>query len=192
MHCGSVVVAVIAPRAFELAGFFLLEEIMSFQSHRVVHEYTQTNPAPPEKVFPLLCPVREADWLPGWQYRLIYSDSGVAELGCVFTTPNPPGSAVEDRAAAETTWIVTEYDPAAYRIAYLWIDPGHIITELRIRLEQGAAGETRTHIRYRYTALSPEGNRDLEHYTQPWFESKMQNWERTINHYLLTGKMMAA
>lgn len=164
----------------------------AFKGNRVVHEFTQTNPALPERVFPLLCPVREADWLPGWQYRLIYSDSGVAELGCVFTTPNPPGSAVEERAAAETTWIVTEYDPAGFCIAYLWIDPGHVITELRIQLAPGGPGETRTHIRYRYTGLSAEGNRDLEQYTQPWFESKMQNWERTINHYLRTGKKIAA
>jgi hypothetical protein len=42
-----------------------------FQGKRITHEYTQNNVAPPEKVFPLLCPVREADWVPGWQYRLI-------------------------------------------------------------------------------------------------------------------------
>ena len=35
----------------------------AFKGNRVVHEFTQTNPAAPEKVFPLLCPVREADWL---------------------------------------------------------------------------------------------------------------------------------
>jgi len=46
----------------------------SFQGNRVVHECVQTNPAMPEKLFPLLCPVRAADWLPGWEYRLIYSD----------------------------------------------------------------------------------------------------------------------
>jgi hypothetical protein len=103
------------------------------KSYRIAHEYIQTNPAAPEKVFPLLCPVREADWLPGWQYRLIYSDSGVAELGCVFTTPNPPGSASQGQSD-ETTWIVTDYDPAALRIAYVWIKPDHIITELRIQL----------------------------------------------------------
>jgi putative membrane protein len=33
-----------------------------FQSTRIIREYTQTNDAPPEKVFPL----------PGWQYRVIY------------------------------------------------------------------------------------------------------------------------
>jgi len=164
----------------------------TFRGNRVVHEFTQTNPAAPEKVFPRLCPVREGDWLPGWKYRLIYSDSGVAELGCVFTTPNPLGSAAPDRASAETTWIVTEYDPAAFRIDYLWIDPGHIITELRIQLARSGAEETRTNIHYRYTGLSPEGNSDLEHYNEKWFESKMQNWEKAINHYLRTGKKAAA
>jgi hypothetical protein len=170
-----------------------LEEIMTaLQSHRISHEYIQTNPAAPEKVFPLLCPVREADWLPGWQYRLVYSDSGVAELGCVFTTPNPPAAASHSQAASETTWIVTEYDPSAFRVAFVWINPGHIITELRIRLTPTEHGATHTHIRYRYTGLSPDGNRELEHYDQKWFEAKMQNWETTINHYLRTGKKMSA
>ena len=42
----------------------------AFKGNRVVHEFTQTNSAAPEKVFPLLCPVREDDWLPGWKYQL--------------------------------------------------------------------------------------------------------------------------
>ncbi|MBZ5667958.1 MAG: hypothetical protein LAO30_25650 [Acidobacteriia bacterium] len=164
----------------------------AFKSYRVAHEYTQTNPAAPEKVFPLLCPVREADWLPGWQYRLISSDSGVAEQGCVFTTPNPPSSGSPSQAASEATWIVTDYDPAAFRIAFVWFNPGRIITELRIQLTAAEHGATRTHIRYRYTGLSPEGNRELEGYDQKWFTARMQNWETTINHYLRTGKKMAA
>jgi hypothetical protein len=163
----------------------------AFKSYRITHEYVQTNPAPPERVFPLLCPVREQDWLPDWQYRLVYSDSGVAELGCVFTTPNPPASGVP-RAASENTWIVTDYDPSAFRIAYVWINPGCIITELRIQLAAVEQGATHTHIRYRYTGLTPEGNHELQGYDQKWFEARMQNWETTINHYLHTGKKMGA
>jgi hypothetical protein len=153
----------------------------AFKSHRIAHEYTQTNPATPDKIFPLLCPVREGDWLPGWQYRLVYSDSGIAELGCVFTTPNP-----------ETTWIITEYDPSAFRIAFVWINPGRIITEIRIHLMPAEEATSRTHIRYCYTGLSADGNRELAAYDQKWFEAKMQNWEATINHYLRTGKRMSA
>ena len=154
----------------------------TFKARRVSHEYTQTNDGPPERVFPLLCPVREADWVPGWQYRLVYSESGVAEDGCVFTTPNEDGP--------ETVWMVTHYDPAALTIAYAWVEPGTIATQLRISLTHAAGGKTSAHIRYLYTGLSPAGNATLERYTPEWFKKKMQAWEAAINHYLHTGRLV--
>jgi hypothetical protein len=161
-----------------------MEEIMTeFKSLRVAHEYTQTNSAPPEKVFPLLCPVREADWAPGWHYNLVYSDSGAAELGCIFTTPGSP---------ADTTWIVTEYDPSAFRIAFVWVEPERVAAEIRIHLTPAENGVTRARIFYRYTGLSPEGNREIESYSEQWFQNKMHDWEAAINHYLHTGKIIGA
>jgi len=167
-----------------------------FTSRRVTHEYVQIHPAAPERVFPLLCPVREADWIPGWRYKLIYSESGVAELGCIFTTED---AVVESEkyscsnappSSAETTWICTNYDPAAFRIAYVWVKPGRIATELWIQLSADN-GQTRSHIRFRYTGLSPEGNGEVESYERIWFEAKMRGWETAINHYLTTGGMIA-
>ena len=155
-----------------------------FRGNRVVHQFTQANLAPPEKVFPLLCPVREAEWVPEWKYRLIYSQSGVAELGCVFTTPNDDGS--------ESIWLCTEYDPAHFRIAYAWITPGLVACQLLIRLEAGEGATARAHIAYSYTGLSPAGNREMERFTAEWFQAKMQGWEAAINHYLRTGKLLAA
>lgn len=38
--------------------------------NRVSRTYTQQLCAEPEEVFPLLCPVREADWIEGWESRL--------------------------------------------------------------------------------------------------------------------------
>ena len=159
----------------------------AFKSYRVSHEYTQTNVAQPEKVFPLLCPVREAEWVPDWKYRLIYSDSGFAELGCIFTTPNAQGNAV-----AETTWITTIYNPAAFRIGYVWINPGLVAAELLIQLAPAGASETRAQIRYRYTGLSPEGNAELQRYDEKWFQAKMRGWEAAINQYLRTGGKITA
>ena len=160
-----------------------------FQGKRITHEYTQNNVAPPEKVFPLLCPVREADWVPGWQYRLIYSESGAAEYGCVFITPNEGGT--------ETTWMVTDYDPASFRIAYAWVNPGLVAAQIRIWLSrssgaQTSPGHTNAFIQYTYTGLSTEGNREVERYDQKWFRHKMQSWEAAINHYLQTGKRIGA
>jgi hypothetical protein len=156
----------------------------TFDAKRVSHEYTQTNDAPPEKVFPLLCPVRETEWVPGWKYRLIYSESGVAEDGCVFSTPNDSGP--------ETIWMTTHYDPAAFTIAYAWVQPGMIATQLRIWLSPAPGGRTSTHIHFLYTGLSPAGNARLERYTPEWFRSKMQGWETAIDYYLRTGKLIPA
>lgn len=149
-------------------------------ARRVTHEYTQTNDAPPETVFPLLCPVREADWVPGWQYKMIYSKSGVAEAGCVFTTPNENGT--------ETAWLVTEYDPARLRIAFAWVNPERVAAHIGISLSKNSRGTTTALIRYTYTGLSPAGNQEVERYDKKWFEQKMRSWEAAINHYLRTGE----
>jgi len=154
----------------------------NFQAKRVTHEFTQTNVATPDKVFPLLCPVREAEWVPGWQYRLIYSKSGVAEAGCVFIT---------EENGRETTWVVTEYAPETFRIAFVWVDPGMVTAQISIRLEPGG-NATSTHIQYTYTGLSPEGNREVERFNEDWFRLKMQGWQTAINHYLKTGKLIDA
>jgi len=156
----------------------------TFAAKRIGHQYTQTNEAPPEEVFPLLCPVREADWVPGWQYRLIYSESGVAEDGCVFSMPNDSG--------AETVWIVTHHDPAAFKIAYTWVQPDMIATQLRISLAPAPCGKTSTHIHYFYTGISPAGNAVLDRFTPEWFNGKMQGWEKAINYFLRNGTLIQA
>ena len=155
-----------------------------FRGKRVSHQYIQNNVAPPAQVFPLLCPVREAEWVPEWEYRLMYSASGFAEAGCVFATPNPDGS--------ETTWVVTEYDSTAFRIRFAWVNPGLVAAQIGIWLEAGSGEKTTAHISYTYTGLSAAGNREVERYDEKWFQDKMRSWEAAINHYLRTGKLIEA
>lgn len=158
--------------------------MQTFVVRRARHGVTQTNNAPPAIVFPLLCPVREAEWVPGWKFRMVYSESGVAEDVCVFTTPNDRGT--------DTVWMVTLYDPANFKISYAWVEPGMIATQLHIALSPAGTGKTAARIDYSYTGLSTAGNAVLESYTAQWFRDKMENWERAINHYLATGKLLEA
>jgi hypothetical protein len=60
--------------------------------------------APPDRIFPLLCPVREYDWIPTWSCDMIYSESGVAENDCVFATAFPEEGPRE-------SWVVVRYEP---------------------------------------------------------------------------------
>ena len=47
--------------------------------NRKKHGYTQSLLSPPGKVFPLLCPVMEDKWVPGWVTEKVISNTGVAE-----------------------------------------------------------------------------------------------------------------
>src|SRR5690348_10984293 len=126
-----------------------------FQGNRLRHQFLQTNNAPLHKVLPLRCPGRQAARLPGGKHRGINSNSGVAERGCIFTTPNDDGS--------ETTWVVTEYDPAEFRIGFVWIHPVLVAAQIQIRLEE-SDDRTIANIQYTYTGLSEAGNREVERY----------------------------
>lgn len=75
--------------------------------------------ASPERIFPLLCPVREYDWIPTWSCDMIYSESGVAENDCVFATRLP------GRGPRES-WVVVRYEPPlAIEFVRSSAGPGH-------------------------------------------------------------------
>ena len=53
---------------------------------RKEYGFSGTWTAAPEDVFPLLCPAREADWIPGWTATVLHSTTGYAEDRCIFET----------------------------------------------------------------------------------------------------------
>ena len=154
----------------------------SFVSKKVILNYKQTNHAPPEKVFPLLCPVREKDWLDGWEYKMIHSNSGIAEEGCVFSTPH--------HGEAETIWIVTKYNPVDFEIAFARLTPGESVVRISIKLVAFDTNYTNAFIEYEYTSLSAEQSNYLENKVEKDFKDSMLWWEKAINYYLKTGELL--
>lgn len=155
---------------------------MSFQGLQRTFHYVQTNHGPIEEVFPLLCPVREADWLDGWTYRMIHSQSGFIEKDCVFTTPH--------HGEMETVWQVTQYDTSNFTIEFLRVTPMENVVRIGIQLEPMANQQTRALIDYQYTALNEEQNRFIESELENTFQESMLWWEKAINYYLETGEML--
>jgi hypothetical protein len=149
--------------------------------HRRRHAYTQTLVAPPEKVFPLLCPVREADWTPGWDVQVVLSESGVAEQDCIFVTPGAPHPAV---------WVVTRFEPEIWRLEFIKLTPNHSVCKIEIALAALGGARTAAHVAYTYTALGPAGDQFLEQFTEAWYRGFMEEWETALNHYVTTGRML--
>lgn len=145
---------------------------------RIVRSYVQQIPAPGDAVFELLCPERETEWLDGWDYQMIHSESGYAEPGCVFSTRD---------GDHETIWVVAQRDPEARRIQFVRITPAVAATELVVAVEETGADGSRVHIRYTHTSLSAEGDTLLASTTTEVFNERMRFWEASMTHYLRHG-----
>jgi hypothetical protein len=149
--------------------------------YRLVKTYSMSLPFPPEKVFPLLCPVREYAWIESWQCELIHSDTGVAELDCVFKTCFPDDG-------PEDTWVVSRYEPLAL-IEFVRINA---LRSLRysISLARKADGTTELLWKQIFTGLSPAGDDVLKGLSEQAYQERMATRERQINHFLSNGKML--
>lgn len=151
--------------------------------NRVSHTYVQRLVAGPAQVFPLLCPVREADWLDGWDPGEVWSRSGVAEPDCVFTTKAPGG------ATQDAIWYVTRHEPDAGFVEMLKITPGVTACRLTIQLRAAAPG-CEAEVTYTHTSLGPAGDRFVDGFTAEFYLRFMREWEARMNHFLATGTML--
>ena len=153
-----------------------------FKSRHVTRKYCQTINASPDKVFPLLCPVREAEWLEGWRYSMIYSQSGLVEEGAVFSTPND--------GEPDTVWVVTKHDLSNFRIEFIRFTHQSRICVLKISVRLRDESSSYVDIEYTYTGISPSGNQFIDELTDDVFHANMEHWEKSVNHFLKTGEQL--
>lgn len=154
--------------------------------NRKKHSYSQHLSAQPETVFPLLCPVLEVEWVPGWMPKTVIAQSGVCEQDCIFITPPEMPSEPEN-----SIWVVTKYDPGNWALEMYKVAPEHTISKLEISLTGDSGGSTIARISYEITAIGAAGEEFLEEFTEDWYEGFMGEWEEQMNHYLDTGDKIA-
>ncbi len=159
------------------------KEFMELKAKRIARSYRQTINEVPSKIFPLLCPVREADWLDDWDYKTIYSESGVAELNSVWTTSYWKDS--------EQTWIITKHDIKNYEIQFARFVPKLVTSVLDLKVIPKDAISSYVDITYTYTSLSEEGNIFLKNnFTEEFFNKNMKTWEESMNYFFRTGEKL--
>jgi hypothetical protein len=146
-------------------------------ARRVSRTYTQHLISSPDTVFPLLCPVRETDWINGWDPLLVVSDTGVAERDCTFITTALPSNSI---------WYITRHEPDSGFIEMLKLTPGVTACRLSIQLRAVPSG-SEADVTYCHTSLGPEGDAFVATFTEDYYLKFMQDWEVRLNHYLRHG-----
>jgi len=155
---------------------------MSERRKRLVISHKHQFNHPCEVIFKLACPIREDDWLPGWRElrKLVYSETGFAELGCVFTTKNMP------HLMGPATWVNNIYKPFT-EIQYSSVNDKivyQIQWDLKPLSNVCVVVITRT-----WTALTAEAEEFLGR-LETSMDEKPPDLFVLIDHYLTTGKMM--
>jgi hypothetical protein len=151
-----------------------------FKAKRCFLQADQQLNSTPDKIFPLLCPTREYDWIETWQCELISSDSGFAELDCVFTTFFP--------GDVKETWIVDRFEQNNL-VQFIRFSETRVI-RYSIHLTDNNDGTTAAKWEQTITSLNEEGNCYVENSSNSEFEKRIKALEKMLNYYLETGEML--
>jgi len=154
--------------------------VTDFTAKTIKNSFVQQLQASPCRVFPLLCPVREYEWIEPWQCEILHSNSGIAEKNCVFRT-HFPGESSDD------VWVINHYEPNL-RIEFTRVNSLRTIC-LSITLIDNGDGTTRAVNEQLLVGLTEQGNQSLDNMATS-FSYEMRMGEAMLNHYLKTGKRL--
>ena len=146
---------------------------------RKIQEFSGTFETTLERIFPLLCPAREADWIPGWDSELIYTKSGYAEDKCVFRTN-------KSNSAGEGLWTFTGFKLNEY-VEFVRFQRDMLL-HCKICLTQNKDGTTTTTWKTISTSLSEKGNKEIERMS---VDKKHNPVIQLMDYYLKNGKMIS-
>jgi len=149
----------------------------TFKAKRLLLSCEQLLKAKPEKIFPLLCPVREYDWIDTWGCEVVFTNSGFAELDCVFVTDI-------DKCEKEV-WVIDKYE--INNIVQFIKFNSSIITRYRISLNDNLDGTTKAAWEQIITSLNEKGNDYIDCFIKDEYYKKISVLEEKLNFYLLNG-----
>jgi hypothetical protein len=149
----------------------------SFKSRRKRIAFSGTWETTVEELFPLLCPTREADWIPGWDCELIYAESGYAEDNCVFRTD-------KSNAVGDGLWMFVGFQVNDY-VEFVKVQED-IVTRARITVSDNGDGTVTGTWNVLCTGLTEKGNREVDKMSEE--DPHSSALVKMIEHYLKEGK----
>lgn len=150
---------------------------------RIIDQITIELEADAKTVFPLLCPVKEVDWIDGWEdvCTLVYTDSGIAEEACIFETDIP----LEGKAL----WICSDYDAKNTQIEYIKHLFGKAIIKWRMIVRDLPGGRSAIHSVYVATSLGKEGKAYVKSMGDKGATELLTGLQERVNYYVTHGRM---
>jgi hypothetical protein len=149
---------------------------LAFKAAQFVRTGVVHTRAPIERVFPLLCPKREEDWIPGWECETIWSKSGYNEEGAIFRTTKPYGT--------ELCWTTLRYDMQDGIVDFLITAPRLYVFRFTLAVVAASGGGLAITFTQVLTSVSDEGSALIERYKTEDFDGRLRALETFMNRHL--------
>jgi hypothetical protein len=155
---------------------------------RVLLDHQEEIGAPPEDIFPLLCPVAEYDWIENWDCRVAFTRSGVNEEGCIFTeqimSPFLFGTDIL------VTWVTDTHDPDNFLIRFVIFAPDTAVVRYTVRLTGLDRSRTSMDARFELTVLPGRLPELADEEIRKRLKGMVALITASLKHYCETGKML--
>ena len=147
---------------------------MHFVATREEGNYSFSLPVARENLFPLFCPRRELEWLAGWQYEMLYSQTGFFELDCVFKTENPQ--------EGPSIWIATAHQ-FPEKVECVRVAPETLVLKTTITLTEPEKNRSHVEVSCVFTALTDKGNQCIRHYAETLYPERIIFWQQSLEEF---------
>jgi len=135
------------------------------------------------KVFPLFGPIEEKRWAKGWNPTEILPDGAVFEENMRFKTRS------DNPHEAWFYWELLRLSNETNEIQYSVKTPNRNWI-IKIKCSETGTGSTQAGITYSYKAFNALGSKLNHRALSSMFKEDLKDWERAINHYLITGQSL--
>ncbi len=133
------------------------------------------------QIFPLLCPVEEYKWFPGWECIMVYSKTGIAEKDAVFLTKEKDGSNI--------VWTVITYDPPNL-IEFSIVNGLNSVERFSIILTEISHKSTELEWKIMNTSYSKNSIEQNKNQNNESFNIFLEDRKKEMDYYLRTGKII--
>jgi hypothetical protein len=155
--------------------------LISLKDYNTTKIYTHKCFAKSKEVFSLLFSVQQLEWIPRWEYEMIYSQSGFTEEGCLFKT-----KALFDN---EIIWIATKWDTKNFIANFVGIVSDSLVVKLNISSRDDLDDSANVKWEFIFRAISEKGNAIITN-TEEKFNQIMSELEKALNNLLETEKLL--
>jgi len=146
--------------------------------------------APVDQVFPLVSPVEEYKWIPGWKCNLIHYPNDSIELGTIFSEISSAPFLIGN-FKGKTTWTVVMYDPKNNKIHFRW-DNKNSSSLYKIELEDDGKGGTKGKLDLTYNAINKRGNKLIERNLEEKIHIMLSVLNSMLQHYCENNEMLSS